>query len=342
MVEVANQELNRADFERVLAVLQHEQDALKLTRGQRIAYWSYTIFLWSFVLSVFGTLVATILMKDGQRTTADTVQTVCIVLGMISLFGGVVSLLLNLPLTAKIIRQKLAVRRMGFAGASSALWRAQRRTKPSQVILRRVGLTVAILAFAIAVAVTFAGGGIKWGLWSVPAFGFLLVMMYVLERGKAWLNMMSAQGADARNLQRSLLRLRVTEGGEGIASIAVPNAAIQAFSRIESEQIARSRVSAIAKSAKSSATEYSITPSIEVRKVRVGLEPRLRLKVEEAFDALMLDPRPSSAQPEPATGLLRQRVEGTGLEFLYSVDDTARQLKLVSLRQSEAGSAVNV
>jgi len=201
---------------------------------------------------------------------------------------------------------------------------------------------VAILAFAIAVAVTFAGGGIKWGLWSVPAFGFLLVMMYVLERGKAWLNMMSAQGADARNLQRSLLRLRVTEGGEGIASIAVPNAAIQAFSRIESEQIARSRVSAIAKSAKSSATEYSITPSIEVRKVRVGLEPRLRLKVEEAFDALMLDPRPSSAQPEPATGLLRQRVEGTGLEFLYSVDDTARQLKLVSLRQSEAGSAVNV
>ena len=59
MVEVANQELNRADFERVLAVLQREQDAMKLTRGQRIAYWSYTIFLWSFILSVFGTLVAT-------------------------------------------------------------------------------------------------------------------------------------------------------------------------------------------------------------------------------------------------------------------------------------------
>lgn len=342
MVEVANQELNRADFDRVLAVLQHEQDAMKLTRGQRIAYWSYTIFLWSFILSVFGTLVATILMKDGQRTRADTVQYVCIVLGMISLFGGVVSLLMNLPLTAKIIRQRLAIHRMGISDASNALWRAQRRTKRSQVILRRVGLTVAILAFAVAVAVAFAGGGLKWGLWSVPAFGLLLVMMYVLERGKAWLNMMSAQGADARNLQQSLLRLRVSEGGEGIASIAVPNAAIQAFSRIESEQIARSRVSAIAKSVKTSATEYSISPSIEVRKVKVRLAPEQRLKVEEAFDALMLDPRPSSAQPDAETGFLRQKVEGTGLEFLYSVDDATRQLKLVSLRQSEAARVTNV
>ena len=338
MVEVANQELNRADFERVLAVLQREQDAMKLTRGQRIAYWSYTIFLWSFILCILGTLVATILMKEGHPTKADAAQTAGIILSFISLFGGVVSLLLNLPLTAKIIRQRLAIRRLGFYGASTALWRAQRKTKRSQVILRRLGLAVAILAFALAVAVIFAGGGIKWGLWSLPAFALLLVMMYVLERGKAWLNMMSAQGADARNLQQSLLRLRVSEGGEGIASIAVPNAAIQAFSRIESEQIARSRVSAIAKSAKSSATEYSIFPSIEVRKVKVGLEPQQRLKVEEAFDALMLDPRPSSAQPEPSTGLLRQRVEGTGLEFLYSVDDATRQLKLVSLRESEAGS----
>ena len=338
MVEVANQELNRADFDRVLAVLQREQDAMKLTRGQRIAYWSYTIFLWSFILSVFGTLVATLLKRDNLHTRADTVQGICIGLSIICLFGGVVSLVLNLPLTIKIIRQRLAVRRMGISGAFNIIWKAQRNTQRWRVILRRVGIGVAILAFALSVVVIFAGGGIKWGLWSLPAFGLLLVMMYVLERGKAWLNMMSAQDADARNLQRSLLRLRVSEGGEGVDSIAVPNAAIQAFSRIESEQIARSRVSAIAKSAKSSDTEYSITPSIEVRKMKAELGPEQRVKVEEAFDALMLDPRPSTAHTDPGTGLLCQRVEGTSLECLYSVDDATRQLKLMFLRQSQAES----
>jgi hypothetical protein len=341
MVEVANQELNRADFDRVLAVLQREQDAMKLTRGQRIAYWSYAIFLWCFILCIFGLIVSSALMKEGHPTKADAVQHACIALGMISLFGGVVSLVLNLPLTVKIIRQRLAVRRMGVSGASHALWRAQRKAQPWQVILRRVLRALAILAFAIAALITLAGGGIKVGLVTLPAFGLLLLMMYVLERGKAWLNMMSAQGADARKLQESLMTLQTSEGGEGIASIAVPNAAIQAFSRIESEQIARSRVNAIARSEQSLGTEYSISPSIEVRKVKVGLEPQQRLKVEEAFDALMLDPRPSSALPDAGTGLLRQRVEGTNLEFMYSVDDAARQLKLVSLHHSAAGSVVN-
>ena len=92
--------------------------------------------------------------------------------------------MLNLPLTIKIIRQRLAVRRMGISGAFNIIWKAQRNTQRWRVILRRVGIGVAILAFALSVVVIFAGGGLKWGLWSLPAFGLLLVMMYVLERGK--------------------------------------------------------------------------------------------------------------------------------------------------------------
>jgi hypothetical protein len=338
MVEVANQELNRADFDRVLAVLQREQEAMKLTRGQRIAYWSYSVFLWCFIAAVFGAIVSTALMKEDYPTRADQAQTVCIVLGLISLFGGVVSLVLNLPLMLKIIRRKLAIRRMGISVAFSALWKAQRKTRRWQVVFRWTGLAVATLAFAFAILVTFFGGGMKWGLWSVAGFGLLLVMMFVLERGKAWLNMMSAQGADARRLENALLRLRTSEGGEAIASVAVPSAAIRAFSRIESEQIARSRESAIAQSAKTFATEYSIFPSAEVRRVKAELEPEQRLRLEETLDTLMLDPRPSSAQPDAATGFLRQKVNGTSLEFLYSVDEATRQLNLVSLHHSEAGS----
>jgi putative Mn2+ efflux pump MntP len=341
MGEVANQELDRADFERVVAVLEREQEAMKLTRGQRISYRLYTIFIFCFILCLFGAIISAIFLKDNEPSRADKLLVVCIVLAMICLVGGVVSLLLNLPLLYKIVRQRMAIRRMGFSEASSALWKAQRHTQRWRVILRRVGLAVAILAFAVGVAIAFAGIGKKGGSWSALGLGVLFVMMYALSRGKAWLDMMSAQGTDAEKLKDALLSLRKQEGGADAASIAVPSDAIREFSRIESEQIARSRVNAIADSANASKVEFSILSSNDVRKMKAELTPDDRLKVEEAFDALMLQPKPLDAKPDAATGFLRLKVNGTELELVYAVDDTARQLKVVSLGQSEVGSAAH-
>jgi hypothetical protein len=86
--------------------------------------------------------------------------------------------------------------------------------------------------------------------------------------------------------------------------------------------------------------DFSILSSNDVRKMKAELSPEDRLKVEEAFDALMLQPRPSDAQADTAPGLPRRKVERTELELVYAVDDAARQLKLVSLlRPFEVGSA---
>ncbi len=341
MGEVANQELDRADFERVVAVLEREQEAMKLSRGQRISYRLYTVFIWCFILCIFGAIFSAILQKDNEPGRADKVLFFCVVLGMICLLGGVVSLLLNLPLMYKIVRQRMAIRRMGFSEASSALWKAERHTQRWRVVLRRVGLGVGILAFATGVGVAFAGGGKKAGSWSALGLGVLLLMMYALSRGKAWLDLMSAQGADAKKLKDVLLTLRKQEGGADLASIAVPSGAIREFSRIESEQIARSRANAIADSANTSKAEFSILSSNDVRRTKADLSPQDRLKVEEALDGLMLQPRPSDAQTETATGLLRLKVNGTELQILYAVDDAARQLKVVSLGQSAVGSAAH-
>jgi hypothetical protein len=341
MGEVANQDLDPADFERIVAVLEREQEAMKLTRGQRISYRLYTIFIFCFILCLFGAIISAIFLKDNEPGRADKLLIVCIVLGLICLVGGVVSLLMNLPLLYKIVRQRMAIRRMGFSEASSALWKAQRHTQRWRVILRRVGLAVAILAFAAGVAIAFAGIGKKGGSWSVLGLGVLFLMTYALSRGKAWLDIMSAQGTDAEKLKDALLSLRKQEGGADAASIAVPSAAIREFSRIESEQIARSRVNAIADSANASQAEFSILSGNEVRRAKAELSPQNRLKVEETLDALMLEPKPPDAKPDAATGFLRLKVNGTELELVYAVDDTARQLKVVSLGQSEVGSAAH-
>ena len=342
MGEAANQDLDRADFERVVAVLEREQEAMKLTRGQRISYRLYTIFIFCFILCLFGAIISAIFLKDNEPTRADKLLIVCIVLGLLCLVGGVVSLLLNLPLMYKIIRQQITIRRMGFSEASSALWKAQRHAQRWRVVLRRVGLGVGVLAFATGVAIAFAGIGKKGGGWSALGLGVLFLIMYALSRGKAWLDMMSAQGTNAEKLKDALLSLRKNEGGADAASIAVPSDAIREFSRIESEQIARSRVNAIADSVNASKAEFSILSSNDVRKMKAELTPDDRLKVEEAFDALMLQPRPSDARADTAAGVLRRKVEGTDIELVYAVDDVARQLKLVSLlRPSEVGSAAH-
>jgi|HubBroStandDraft_6_1064221.scaffolds.fasta_scaffold05118_13 hypothetical protein len=342
MGEVANQELDRADFERVVAVLEREQEAMKLTRGQRISYRLYTVFIFCFILCLFGAIISAIFLKDNEPGRADKLLIACVVLGMICLVGGAVSLLLNLPLIYKIIRQRMLIHRVGLSGASSALWKAQRHTQRWRVILRRVGLGVAILAFVTGVAIAYAGVGKKGGSWSALGLGVLFLMTYALSRGKAWLDMMSVQAADAAKLKEVMLNLRKQEGNVGAATIVVPSEAILEFSRIESEQIARSRVNAIADSVNASKAEFSILSSNDVRRMKAELSPEDRLKVEEAFDALMLQPRPSDAQADTATGLLRRKVEGTELELVYAVDDAARQLKLVSLlRPSEVGSAAH-
>jgi len=342
MGEVANQELDRADFDRVVAVLEREQEAMKLTRGQRISYRLYNIFIWCFILCVFGTIVSAIFRGENETGWANRVMMVCIVLGMVCLLGGAVSLLLNLPLLYKVFRQKMVVRRLGLSGASSAVWKTQRKSHRWGSIIGRIETGAAILALAICVAIVVEEWRWRAGLWSGLALGLLFLMFYALRRGKAWLDMMSAQGADAAKLKQAMLSLRKSEGGASAASITVPNEAILEFSRIESEQIARSRVNAIADSVNTSKADFSVLSSNDVRKMKAELNPEDRLKVEEAFDALMLQPRPSDARKDAATGFLRQRVDGTELELVYAVDDAARQLKLVSLlRASAVGSAAH-
>ncbi len=339
MSEAAPHELGREEFDRLLAVLEREQQAMQLTRAQRISYRLYSVFLWGFILCLVSAFILAISSKEGDYTAVDKAGIACVVAGMVCLLGGIISLLLNLPLMNKIIRQRLVIRRLGISSASSALWRAHRKTKRWRIILGRFGLIIGILAFVFGVMVVFFGFGKGVSVWFGVGLGLLFLMFYVVSTGKEWLDTMSAQSADATQLKESMLSLRSSEGGAG--SIAIPSEAIRQYSRIEGDQIARSRVRAITASAGAAKEEFSILSSNDVRKMKAGLGPEARLKVDEALDALMLQPRPPDAQADSGTGFLRRRVNGTEFELVYAIDDTARQLKLMSLRPAEVGSAAH-
>ena len=261
---------------------------------------------------------------------------VFIVAFMVCLLGGILSFFLNLPLITKIVRQRRALRRTGFSDASEVLWKKYRQTRRWGRTVERIALALVVISLVVIVVliVTKQGG---W-TWLPLLLATLFLMLYVLQNGKARLDMMSARLAEVTKLKESMLHMAGSGEGEGAERIALPDDVIRQYSQVETEQIARSRAKAITDSMKAATREYSVLSSQQVRQAKAGLAPGDRLKVEAALDALMRDPRPASAQQDAGAGLLRLPVNGTGLELVYSADDNNLQLKVGALQPSAVGS----
>jgi hypothetical protein len=328
----AEYEFNRAEFERALGVLDREQQAMQLSRAQRLSYKIYRIFVWGFVLCLVGIIVDfAIEFRKTEPPFAFLIFFLAI--GLCFLFA-ILSLVLNIPLILKIIRHKLLFHRRGLSDFLDALWKAHQKTRRRMAIVEKTALGLGIVFLIISII----GIWISWvGAVTCFLIGTLFIMFYVLQSGKAWLDMMTSRWRDAARLKESMAALEKAAQHAGSERIPVPVDVIEQFSRIETEQIARSRAIAISESATAPRTDFSIQSSNEVLKVKAGLDPDDRLKVEETINDLMLQPKPSGVEKDADTDTLRQGVQGTDWEIVYAVDDAGRQLRLLSLRQSAMG-----
>jgi hypothetical protein len=339
----AQYELGRGELERALAILDREQEAMQLSRAQRLSYKLYTVLVWAFVLCIVGAIIDVIIeFRKTEPSWAFVAFAMAVGLGFLL---SILSLLLNIPLVVKIIRHKRLFRRMGLADFLDVLWKERLKTRRWMAIVEKMSLGLGILflvcsiIFPIAsVVVRGKGPHSAMGYWigSLTYFliGTLFVMFYVLQRGKAWLDMMTSRWTDIARLKDAMAAVEKTPQYAGAERISFPVDVIEQFSRIETEQIARSRAMAISESAKAAKLSFSILSSDEVLKAKAGLDADDRLRVEETIDELALQPRPSGVEMDAVTGTLRQRVQGTGWEIVYVADEAGRQVRLLSLRQN--------
>jgi len=326
----AQYEFDRVEFERALRVLDREQQAMQLSRAQRLSYKIYRISVWGFVLCLVGIIIDFAI--EFRRTEPPwAFMTFLLAVGLCFLLG-ILSLALNIPLILKIIRHKLLFHRRGLSDFLDVLWKTRQKTRRGMAIVEKTALGLGIVFLIISITT------VRWIGWigAVTCFliGTLFIMFYVLQSGKAWLDMMTSQWRNATRLKESMAALEKAAQHGGSERIPVPVDVIEQFSRIETEQIARSRAIAISESATAPKTDFSILSSNEVLKVKAGLDPDDRLKVEETINDLMLQPKPSGVERDADTDTLRQRVQGTDWEIVYAVDDAGRQVRLLSLLQS--------
>ncbi|MBZ5656484.1 MAG: hypothetical protein LAO56_14540 [Acidobacteriia bacterium] len=341
----AQYELGRAELGRALAILDREQQAMQLSRAQRLSYKLYTIFVWGFVLCIVGAIIdlATIEFKSAKTEPSWVFLTFAGAVGLCFLLS-IALLVLNIPLVVKVIRNQRLFHRMGLSGVLGVLWKERQKTRRWMAIVERISLGLGILFLIPSIIIPIAAIVPRWRGpflemgWIEALFyfsiGTLFVMFFVLQRGKARLDMMTSRWRDVVHLKESMAALEKTAQQAGSERISFPLDVIEQFSRIETEQIAHSRAMAISESAKAPKLSFSILSSDEVLKAKAGLDPDTRLRVEEMIDELALQPKPSGVEMDADTGTLRQRVQETGWEIFYDVDDAGRQLRLLSLRQS--------
>ena len=339
-------EIGREKFERALAVLEAEEAAMGLTRAQIISLRLYTIFIWGFLSLLIITIIYALAI-DWPAPGLSEMHLILIgliVLGALVCFAcAVVLLLLNIPVIVKFARNRRLFRRLGFSDVSGSLWKEYQKTRRGSAIFRKISLGLGIFSLFCLIGSLVSTVAFHESNWL--AFGFYLVLsalfvsFYLLQTGKAWLEIMTLQWRDATHLKELMVGSRNRAEQAGLERIPVPAEAIKQFSRIENVQIARSRAQAITESIAAPVEEFSILLSQQVLKVKTGLEPGDQLKVEHALDALMLQPRPASAQKDAELSMFRETVNGTELELVYDIDDKARQVKVLSLQRAIVGSA---
>lgn len=342
MSEGSTREFDHAEFDRAMAVLEDEQRAMQLSPRQKLSLRLYSVFIGGFVVFLIATITY-LSIKLGFSGTRDLSHHENIVLGLLVIGGGlclvcaVVSLVLNIRVIVKIVRSRIRFRRMGFSDDSEALWKAHQKKRRWSAAIERIAVGLSVFFLLIMVLLV---GYRQWG-WALAMLFLAIVflMFYILQNGKARLDMMSSRLADLAKLKASMVGIANRSGDAGRGRIALPDDVVQRFSRVETDQIARSRAQAITDSLRATRREYSILSSQQVRQAKSALAPGDRLKVEDTLDKLMQEPRPALAEKDASTGFLRLRVNGTGLELVYTADDSSMELRVASLQAPTVGRA---
>ncbi len=343
MAQAAKQyELSRAEFARALACLDRERESMQPSRAQRLSYRLYITFVCGLAICLMGAVVS--LLFWSKEKVEPPLAFLLLAIGFVlCLFGALVLLLLNIPLMLKIGREKWHLRRLGLADASDVLWKAQGKERRWVAVTGKIALGLAGVLFLGTVIMVIEEHK-QPEIWWMAVPNLLLtsvfVVFYFLQRGKAWLDMVASRWQEITRLNESMRGLEEAAPASAEDRIAVPAEMIERFARVETEHIVRSRASAISQLATAPRSNFSVLSSRDVLESKADLDIDTRLKVEDAIEELMVQPRPKGMQ-EDAAGLLHQRVQGTDHEIVYAVDDAERRVRLLSLRRVAAAGRAN-
>jgi len=268
-------------LESAIEVLSSAAKAFQLTRFETLSYRALVvsvdvaaaIMVASISLSFFLVLFA----NAWPSLVSGIAATIAIgVVG--SVFVGIVSLALNIPLFLRIFRERARLKELGLSSLSKSLWKESRRSRRISQVREVLLIVICISLFVVAVNAITSGPdwhlGIILASFSAVTTALLLTARY-LQNQREWMDLT----ASAEELRKALQSLQGQAGKTGV--VFVPAGLLERTAKIESAQIAKERKDAILQSVDFGPTGYAIAFDRDATEKRATLGVADRVELED-------------------------------------------------------------
>ncbi|MDX1429920.1 MAG: hypothetical protein R3282_06515 [Rhodothermales bacterium] len=353
--------LNLGQYEQALAILEREQERLRLTPRQErlykiLKFGVYTLggALVLFLLLLLGGLAisawfesdvgAYIVVSSYALALIGALPALIIAVATVVLFG------LNLPYLRGLVRQQRLIRQYGFTGVLSAPWRARRRQKRIRNVFTFVVSVLGglLIAAAIVYGVAYVIEEVRSDLTRVgwlEVAGFLMLLFLIAMTGLALATFHYAQrGRERLDFVRHLsqsLKTQEPVADEEDSRVRISRETYQKIAQIERAQIVRARTKSIEEGLHEVkradvARPYLVQKSRKAREDLDLLDPTTRLRVHEGILALSHNPHPQQAAAHE--GRFVFPLPDTTVRLVYRLDDDTRRLQILELEDTDTSS----
>ncbi len=324
--------LSRAQLQQALDALDRARDTFQLTPRMQRFYKLLRLSVYAAVGAILCFVVVVFWHMYKVNFEPGPIDFVILSVLVVAMVSAPVLLLLNVPLVHRIWSQHRRLKRLGLRDLSISMWKAQLKKRPWEDRWTGVVATTGTVMLLVGLMALVEGAWWQVALWLL--LGGPVLALYFVKRGKERLELV----ADANRLLRSLQQLR--EGAGADEDIDVPAELWESVAQIESAQISRQRVEAVADGITAPPQEYRVLTARDVAAAKAELGLQDRLVIEDLIGEVGENPRAPEAVQNEADGLWRRQFANGEMALVYGIDEAQRQVRIVALHRTQAAETV--
>jgi hypothetical protein len=301
--------------------------AFRLTRFESAAYHALMVSVyvaaWSWVALLFLGMLADSGYNVEELGTIGGVVVACAVI------LATIALVLNIPLAARLYRERARLKELGLASLSKSLWKESRRGRWISRAFRWAPVIVIVIILPLGMVDLISRGTeapsdeVFGALFCVIVIALLVLMGYLRNQRERM--DLAASAEELKDAFQALQR----RGGNS-EKVSVPSELLEKAARIESVQIVKERKDAILQSIGNHSSGYSVTFDGEAANQRAALSVADRIELEDLV-AQLSTAGPTQLDPR-ATPYAH---EGERLDIEYKIDGPSRTIRIMGIVRHE-------
>jgi hypothetical protein len=255
------------------------------------------------------------------------------------LFSGTslaaIALVINIPLAAKLYRERARLKELGLASLSKSLWKESRRGRWISRVVRWGPLIVFVITATVALWSAKLDDQ-EWKTGDIIAVVFCIIFVALLVLASYLRNQreridLTASAEELKKVFQGLQR-----HGDKSEKVSIPSELLEQAARIESAQIVKERKDAILQSVGARSSGYSVTFDRDAAKQRVALSTADRIELENLVARLSTE---GPTQLELEAGAASYTSQSQRVDIGYKIDRESRSIRILGIAQPKEGGA---